>query len=515
MWTKVVLFLLVGWIASLAPAEAKTFNMRLLSEPETLDWNRAHTPIETHVLSNLMEGLLSLDSKLQIKSALAEKWQVSPDGKIYTFYLRPGVKWSDGVPLRAQDFVYSWKRLLTSSTAAAYAYFLFDIVGAEAFQKGQIQDFNEVGVHAVSDSVLQVKLIHPVAHWIYIPTFWVTFPVRQDVVEKYRTNWTLPNHMVTLGPYLLARHDLESKIVLKINPLYYGKRGNIDEVVGLIVKDDSTALKLYQAGKLDFLTDISFLDLSQLKGRPDLKAFPYLKTGYLGFVVEKPLASNIHFRQAVALALDKSKLGALLQGGQQEATSFVPPPLLGASKKIGIPYDPVRAQEELKKSGLNLASSLHLDLVLPNTEKALMIGQFIQSELKKTLQIDLTLQPFDFKTYLAKVNVRSYPSFLLSWSADYPDPDSFLSMFLSGSGNNRTAWKSVEFDRQCIWARHLRNAKEREAIYLKMQKLLIQDETVIVPLYYEPNLALVRPGVKGLELNPLNHLNLREVSIER
>jgi oligopeptide transport system substrate-binding protein len=474
-----------------------------LSDPATLDWNRAHTPIETHLLVNLMEGLLSLDSQLRPTPALAEKWKISPDGQTYTFQLRKGVKWSDGVPLKASDFVQSWKRLLTPSTAATYAYLLFDIVGAEEFYLGKIKEFNQVGVRARDDLTLEVKLKHRVAHWINIPSFWVTFPIRQDVIEKYPSSWDRPGRMVTVGPFTLASHELDSKIVLKPNPYYYRDRGNITEVDALVIRDDATALKLYETGKLDFLIDLSSTELTRLAGRSDLKRFPYLKTVYLGFVVDKAPTSQIQLRKSIASAVNKSKLTELLQGGQTPASSFVPPPLLGSSTKIGPQFETQKLQ-----------TPLQLDLLLLNLDKSLLIGQWLQGELKKRLGIDLILQPFDHKSYRTQLNSKKFPIFLASWSADFPDPDNFLSIFSSTSGNNRTNWKSVVFDTLLQKGRHLQNSSEREKLYVRMQKLLVDEEKVIIPLYYEPNLALIRSRVRNLELNPLNYLHLRKVNLD-
>lgn len=516
--------LLLAWVAAFfltiaSPASADpktTFTFRLPGEPETLDWNIAHTMVETYLLMNLMEGLLTFDSNFKVVPALAESWNVSDGGRTYTFKLKPGVKWSDGVPLKAHDFVASWKRLLSPLTAASYAYFLYDIEGAEAFNKGASRDFSKVGVRALDDRTLQVRLVKPVAHWIYIPTFWVTFPVREDLIQKFGSSWSTPGRMVTVGPFTFASHDHDSKIVLKANPSYHGKKGNIEQAVGLIINDDATAMNLYESGKLDFLTDISTLDLKRLAGRPDLKAFPYLKTGYLGFVVEKYPTSNVHVRRAIAMAIDKSKLGAILHGGQKPATSFVPPRMLGYSAKAGLPYDPMRAKEELRKAGIVPGQLVKLDLLLPNWDKTQTLAQFIQNELKKNLGLSAALQPFDHKTFRAQLDLHVYPLFEASWSADYPDPDNFLSVFLGASGNNRTTWKNARFDELVLSARYSSGGggpKRREASYAEAQKLLLEKEAVIVPLYYEPNMALVRGRVKGLELNPLNYLLLRKVNL--
>jgi oligopeptide transport system substrate-binding protein len=495
-----------------APApELKTFTLRLPGEPETLDWNRAHTLVETYVLMNIMEGLITFDSSLKVQPALAEKWTVSKDGRTYTFKIRPSVKWTDGVPLRAKDFVYSWRRLLQPTTAAAYAYFLFDVEGAEDFNRGRIKDFSQVGVKALDDMTFQVRLTRPVAHWIYIPTFWVTFPLREDVVEKHGSAWATPGRMVTIGPYTLAAHDHDQRVVLKANPTYHSLRGNIDQIVGLIIKDDSSALSLYETGKLDFLTDIASTDLKRLAGRRDLKTFPYFKTMYLGFVHTKYPVSSPHVRRAVAMAIDKSKIGEILHGAQQPATSFIPPRMMAHTDRVGLPFNPARARAELATSGVDVTRPV--ELLLPNWDKNLLLSQFIQAELKKNLGITVALQPFDNKTYRAQIDLRTFPLFEISWSADYPDPDNYMSVFLGDSGNNRTSWKSKKYDDLILRARAMREQRPREKAYIEAQRLLLDEHAVIVPLYYEPNVALIRPRVQGIEINPLNYLFLRKVSL--
>ena len=238
--------LVFGGADSFGDESPRTFTFRIRDEPETLDWNRAHTAVEAYILMNLMEGLVTYEGSSTVAPALAQSWDISPDGKVYTFKIRPGVKWSDGVPLKAQDFVYSWRRLLSPLTAASYAYLLFDIEGAEKFNQGKLLDFDQVGIKALDDLTFQVKLTHPVAHWIYIPGFWVTFPMRKDIIEKYDAGWESPGRMVNLGPYSLVSHDIDSKVVLKSNPNYYRDRGNVDQIVALMMKDDSEALTAYE-----------------------------------------------------------------------------------------------------------------------------------------------------------------------------------------------------------------------------------------------------------------------------
>ena len=167
------------------------------------------------------------------------------------------MKWSDGVTLKAQDFVYSWRRLLSPITAASYAYLLFDVENAEDFHKKKITDPAVVGIKALDDVTLQIKLKHRSPMFLYNLTFWSLFPLRQDVVEKYGEAWSTPGKMVTLGPYRLTSHDVDQQYVLHANPSYYGKHGNVDKLIAKIVKDDSAAIDLYEQGKIDLLLDLS------------------------------------------------------------------------------------------------------------------------------------------------------------------------------------------------------------------------------------------------------------------
>jgi oligopeptide transport system substrate-binding protein len=497
-----------------ADSKATTFTFRLQGEPETLDWNRAHTTAETYLLLNLMEGLLELGPQLKVESRLAEKYTISPDGKTYTFHLRKGVKWQDGVPLKAADFVFSWKRLLSPLTAASYAYLMFDVAGAKDFYDGKIRDFSKVGIKALNDTTLEVKLQRPVAYWIYIPTFWVTFPLRQDIVEKHGESWTMPGKMVTLGPYTLTSRELESKVVLQANPNYWGKRGNVQKVVAQIVRDDQTALTLFDTGTIDFMTEIPILEMKRMSSRPELKTFPYLKTSYLGFNVTKFPMSSAKLRRAIAFAIDKKKLVDALGGRYTVASSFLPPGITGHDPKDGLPFDVLRARSEFRMSGVQAGTApVTLDLLAYNLDKNRMAAEVIQAQLRENLGIQVNVELFDPKAFRAQIDLGVYPMWQGMWGADYPDPDNFLGVFLSSSGNNRTGWKNAAYDQWVDQARTMQSAAERRKLYAQAEALLIDREAAIVPLFYEPLIALISRRTKGIELNPLNYLYLRGVNL--
>ena len=511
--------LIMFTIASLAatPSSAASapanFRFRISNEPQTLDWTLAHTSVETHLLMNLMEGLLSYGRDMHIIPALASAWKVSADGKVYTFTIRKGAQWSDGVAVKAPDFVYSWRRLLTPATGAPYAYFLADIEGAEAFSLRKLTDFSKVGIRTVDDQHLEIRLRRPIAHFLHLLTFWVTFPLRQDLVEKFGSAWEKPGNQVTTGPFVLESHDFEQKYVLKRNPHYWGKHGNLEQVTALIVPEESTALALYEAGKLDFLGDLSSLDVKRFAQSPELKVFRYAKTGYLGFSTTQYPTTLMPVRKALGMAIDRAKLPQFLQGGETSAHSLVPPGMLAYSPKIGPSFDPEGARIQLARAGLDRSYKGPVEILLQSTEKQVLLGQFIQAEIKRNLGWDVQLAPYDHRSFRAQLDLRRIPMFQQTWGADYPDPDGFLSLFLRTSGNNSTGWGNEYYDAQVLAARGMTQASAREKIYLALQKQLIEDEAVILPLYYDSNRVLVRKKVKGFNLNPLNYLYLKEVSL--
>ncbi len=497
--------------APVSPNHRLTFRLR--AEPETLDWNLAHTPVEADLLTNLMEGLVSFDEKSQVKPALAQTWTLSPDGKTYVFHLKPGVKWSDGLVLKAQDFVFSWKRLLSRILAAPYAYLLFDVQGAEDYYRGVLSDFSKVGIQALDDLTLQVKLKYPVSQWIQTLAFWPTYPLRQDSVEKHGGSWTSPAKLLTLGPYRLETHDFDSKFILKPNPFYHGILGNVDEVVARIVKSDREALRLYEAGELDFLSDLSQSDVKSLAGRSDLKKFPQLKTAYLSFTVDQYPVSSVNMRRAIMMALDKSKLSKVFNLSQSPATSLIPPGLLGYSSKIGLSYNLKKAKQEMALARVDSNSNIKIHYLLPDWDKSVAVGQWVHDELSKNLGIDVILQPLDHLSYRAQLDFRKAAIADCSWTADTPDPHSFISVFLSNSGNNSSNFKSQSFDEKVEQARRSSDLKERESLYLSLQKTLLEEEVVVYPIYYESNLSLIRPRVRDIEVNSLGYLYLRRVDV--
>ena len=232
-------------------AEKDTLNINIGTEPPSLDGSLATDSTSYTILNNIMDGLTKFSMEHKPEPALAESWEISEDGKTFIFKIRDGVVWSDGVPLKAQDFVYSWHRILNPETAGDYAYFLFDLKNAEEYNSGKIDDFSKVGVKAIDDNTLLVELKRPATYFPSVVSFMSTFPLREDIIKKHGQRWTEPKNIVTIGPYKLTKWKHHNFIILEENENYWGQKPKNVKKVKMIMNENSTsALALYESGEL-------------------------------------------------------------------------------------------------------------------------------------------------------------------------------------------------------------------------------------------------------------------------
>ena len=505
------LLIILSLFAISASSQASVFKFRLLSDPTTLDWHIASTSVETPILMNIMEGLTEVDQALKPKGCLAEKISMSKDQKTYTFVLRKGVKWSDGVPLKAQDFIESWKRLLTPATAAPYAYLLYDVVGAEDFNKSKTTDFSKVGMIAKDDSTIVVTLKKPVAYFQYLTGFWPLFPIRKDLIASLGNQWTKAGKLVTVGPYMLDSYQVQTKVIMKKNPHYWRKSGSVTEAVGLIIKDSATALNVFKSGGIQMMQDFSPDDLKMARPMPEFKTFPYLKTYYLAFRVKGSVLENKDLRLAIAHAIDRKPIPSILNGSQKMASTIIPPKVAGYDAKLALPFDVAKAKEYLKKSGIDPAHE-KIEFIARNSERPKIITQYIQSELKKNLGLlNVQISLFDHKVFRNQITSGNFPMMLMVWAADYPDGDSFMGLFESNTGNNLTHYSDTKFDEDINKGREDWNSLKREKLYKEAQTILQIKDAAILPLYYEENEVLVSKEVKGFSVNPIGYYFLKDI----
>ncbi len=494
---------------------AGIFRMNLGTEPPTLDWNLATDSTSFDVIVNIMEGLTEYDRELKPVPALASSWQVQ--GKKIIFKLRDDVFWSDGKRVTAHDFEYSWKRLLNPASAAEYAYFLYDLAGALEYNTGETKDPDSVGVKALDDVTLEVRLKHPVPYFPSITTFMVTFPMRKDLVEKFGSRWTEPKNLVTNGPFKLASWRHEDEIVLVPNERYFGPKPKLKKIVMLMINEASTGLSLYERGDLDYADgrSIPAIDIPRLRSRPDYRSMPMLRSNYYGFNISKPPFDDVRVRKAFAKAIPREVIPRVLKGGEIPTPSWVPPGIMGYEPDIGLKFDPQGARQLLAEAGYPAGKNFPPPTAYYNTdENNRLVAETLQALWKENLNVRVELANVEWKVFLKMLNTDPPRLYRLGWAADYPDPDNFLNLFTSASGNNHTGWANPRYDEIIARAARISDQDTRRALYRQAQKLLLEEAVAIIPLYVTSRSILIKPHVKGFWQNRMGILRLKDITIQ-
>jgi oligopeptide transport system substrate-binding protein len=492
---------------------SKTLRIAVTTEPPTLDWSLATDGVSFNVLTNIMEGLTQYNERLEPIPAIARRWEFSEAGRVITFYLRDDVKWTDGQPVTAPQFEYAWKRLLKPETASQYAYFLFDVENAAEYNAGKIKDADQVGVKALSPTVLQVRLKRPVIYFPSLTTFMVTFPQRRDVIEQYGDHWTDPEHIITNGPFTLDQWDHEYKLVLQSNPDYYDAQPALNRIIMYVVRNPTTELTLYETGELD-MAELPPVAIPHYKTHAEYKNLPLLRGYYYGFNVTKPPFKDARVRRALSHAIDRSQIPVILKGGQLPTSSWVPKGMFGYNPKIGPAFDPKKARILLAEAGYSDENKFPAFSIAYNTDPThRLIAQFVQAQWKEHLKLEVGLEDQEWKVYLKKLDIDPPPVFRLGWGADFPDPDNFMNLFISTSGNNRLQWKNARYDRLIARGAAEQDAESRQAIYNEAQTLLTETDSAIISLFVAAQNVLVKPYVQDLGLNAMEWLYLKRVRL--
>jgi oligopeptide transport system substrate-binding protein len=491
--------------------DGKAFTVQIITEPPTLDWNKSNDSVSADILFNLMEGLTGFNDNLELQPALAKSWIISPDGKKYTFKLRENALWSDGKPLKAQQFVDSWLRLLDPKTASEYAYFLFDVKGAREFNenKGKASD---IGVKAIDDGTLEVTLRAPAAYFLPLLAFWVTFPVRMDIIQQYGDSWHDAGKSVSIGPYRLAEWAHDSHVIIKANPHYWGGPVSIPEVHFIVVNDSTTAISLFDTGKIDLVrAEVPALERPRFEGTPNLKMHSFLRMYYYGFNVLKKPFDNPKVRRAFAMSVDKDLFPKILKGNQIPRSSWIPEGMLGYNPAIGFKTDVAAAKKLLAEAGYPEGKGFPSVVMMYDTrDENKTIAEALQQMWRKNLNVDLKIETQEWKVFLKLLTTdKGPPMFRMGWGADFPDPDNFMNLFTSYSGNNNNKWKNPQYDKLIADGAKEQNPDKRKAIYDKAQKLLLEEGCIMVPLFQQAIGALVSSRVKEAPLNAMNILMLK------
>lgn len=496
-----------------AEPPAGELRINLATEPPSLDWTLATDGTSFLVLEQLMRGLTRMGPDLRPEPALATHWDVSDGGRVYTFHLRRDVRWSDGVPLDAEQFVYSWRRLVDPATAAEYAYFLYPVRNARALNAGELDDPNRLGVRALDAHTLRVELEAPLVYFPSLTTFMVTFPGRRDLVERHGSRWTEPEHLATLGAFRLEEWRHEYKIVLAANPEYYGPAPALERVTGYMVDMESTALVLFEQGLLDVVR-LPALEIRSYRERAEYRTRPLLRGYYYGFNTREPPFDDVRVRRALAMAIDRSRFPRVLQGGEVPSSSWLPPGMPHHNMEIGLAFDPERARALLAEAGVDAAALPPVRIVYNTDQSHKLVAETVQAQWGEHLGLRVELENREWKVFLKEVVNDPPPVFRLGWGADFPDPDNFMNLFTSTSANNHTGWGDPRYDALIERAARERDPAARQALYDEAQRILCEEQVPIVPFFVSALNMAVSPRVQGFELNAMDIWFLDRVSVQ-
>ena len=491
-------------------------------EPGSLDPATATGIEELRIVMALFEGLTRVDPvTARPIPGLADRWNISPDGKFYTFHLRPNTVWSTGEPITAHDVVYSWLRVLDPMTASDYAGQMFYLKNAEAFYNRQVKDPAQVGVRALDDRTVQVELVNPTAFFLDLCAFQTFAVVPRQTIEKHGDLWIRARPLPVSGPYQLEAWRVNDKIRLRKNLRYWDAAHTHCDCVDLLpISTPSTVFNLYDSREADIIWDKEAVPaelLEVLRTRPDYHSFTYLGTYFVRFNVTRKPFDDPRVRQALAMTIDKQRLvDKLRKSGELVATHLVPPGVANYESPAGLPYDPEQARRLLADAGYPAGQGCRPIEYLFDASgggASIIHGKIaveIQQMWQQELGLKVELRQMEKKVFLKTQSGLQYDVSRSSWIGDYNDPNTFLDLFLSNNGNNRTGWKNPRYDQLMHQANLQTDVARRASLLQQAEKLLVRDEAPFVPLffyngfnYYDPN------RVQGiytniLDLHPIN-----------
>lgn len=506
-------------------ATANVLKVNLGTEVQDLDPHLVTGVPEHRACTAFFEGLTDLDSAtLQPVPAVAESWTVSDDKTVYTFQLRDNARWSNGDPVTAQDFVYSWKRILSPALAAEYAYMLYCMKNAKAFNEGTITDFAEVGVKATKDHELVVTLENPTPYFLTLHTHQSWLPVHQATIEEFGsmtdrgTPWTRAGNHVSNGAYALAEWRPNEIIRAVPNEHYWNADAvQLDGIDFYPIDNLQTEERSFRAGDLHITEDIPLdkIPVYQKENPEVLRLDPYLGVYYYRVNTTVPGFQDVRVRRALSLALDRERLTQdVMKAGEVPAFHYVPPGCGDYTSPTPLSYDPEEAKRLLAEAGYPNGEGLPpFELLYNTSENHKRIAETVQRMWKQSLGVDVQLLNQDWKVYLASQDSLDYDIARAAWIGDFVDPINFLECFLSYSGNNRTGYDSPEYD-ALIEAAYAEGDQEKRIALLREAEERILADQPIIPVYFYTRKFLMAPEVKGYKPNVLGYMRWEDLRLE-
>jgi oligopeptide transport system substrate-binding protein len=476
------------------------------AEPSDLDPQTITGIPERDIVCTLFEGLTRSDPKtLEARPGVAESWEVSPDGMLYTFHLRPGVTWSDGVPLTARDFYASFRRMLTPTLASDNADQLYMVVNAEAYHKGTLKDFDQVGFKVIDDHTLEIRLLYPAPFLVKTMASRSWFPVPMHVLEKFGnpliqgSPWTKPGNLVGNGPFVLKAWSPHSYIDVVRSPTYWNRATvKLNGIRFIPIENQPAEEAAFRSGQLHKTERVPLTKIAVYRREAPEKLHinPYSGVYYYNFNVNRAPFTDVRIRRALAMAVDREGLVKnVTLAGETPAYHFTPEGLEGYVSTARTKFDFEEARRLLAEAGYPGGQGLPPITLLFNTaENHRLIAETLQQTWKRELGIDLVLENQEWKVYLDNMQGQRYQLCRAGIIMEPFDPSQFLRVFTTDSGFNRTGWSDPEYDRLYEEVMRTPDQSKRLVLMQQMEKILT-DAMPILPIYYYTNQFLMATSV--------------------
>ena len=528
LWLIGFLSLAILLVAGCSTAKKATSSTHiryaLAAEPESIDPRMSTSLSASTVQAQLFEGLTTLDEKNRPVAAAAEKWEMSPDGLKYVFTLRSGLRWSNGEPVTAHDFEYAWKTGLSPELASPNAYMLYCLKNGEAYAT-KTAGMGQVGVRAKDDRTLEVELERPTAYFLALTAFHAYYPVHKKTAAADSKWANQPQTVIANGPFKLVSWVKSSRMELAKNENYWDQGKVKSAKIDLYLLDNSsTALSMFESGQLDMGDSIPPSEVPRLVKEGKVKIYPFLGTVYVSFNVTKPPFDNPKVRKAFSLAIDRAAItDKLLRGGQSPALAFVPSGIADAAANADFrtqggsllkDNDISSARRLLAEAGFPDGKGFPAVSFLFNTsESNKVVAEALQEMWKKNLGVQVMVTNQEWKVYWDSLDKHDFQVARESWSGDYPDPLTFLDLFVSGGSNNAADYRNPQYDKLIAEAQQGLDPKQRMRRLHDAEKILLED-AVIAPVFFQTNPVLLRPQVKGVVRSILGVPYLKEAYLE-
>ena len=532
MMTLAVLPVLTGCGASGAGGGGSTVNVQVGPSPETIDPALNSAVDGANMILHAFEGLLKFDRDNNIVSGLAESYDVSDDGLIWTFHLRDGLKWSDGSALTANDFVYSWKRIADPATAAPYGYDLMNQI--KGFDEASEGNLDALAVSAPDDKTFVVELSSPCVYFDKICAFAVMVPVQQATIEANGDSWwTNPKNYITDGPYYMTDFTDGAQIVFEKNPNYWDAANiTFDKIVWHLIEDSNAAYSAYQNGDIDMIKDVPTEEIPSLSSSEEFNIEPIMGTYYVTFNCNKEPFNDAKVREALSLAIDRKYVaGTIMQGTYSPATNFVGPGVSdekdGSSfedvtkEKYGDHFDVDNYDADLEKAKSLLAEAGYPDgqgfpsfkYLTNDTAYHKAVAEYLQSAWGE-LGLDMTIDIQEWKTVTADRRAGNFDVARNGWVYDWDDPSNMINLLETGNGNNDGKYSNPEFDAAIEAARSTTDLSEHYDELHKAEQIML-DDAGCAPVAYYNDFWLQKTNLKNTWHSPYGYWYFMYGSIEK